>query len=415
MLAWRLDGVLVLIRTEIGSTCTPTRSKASECARPPCTWPRSARATGRCGSAWSSRAGTGAAPRSVRPRRALLAADGTICGGAGMSDGTEQNTAVDFTQDSSGIEKLLGDPLDRDNPLGFEAVPAADERREMLPAGEWLLDEHGLNADFVPASLGGRFAQADRLARPLRPVFRRDCTLGWPTCRLPARCSPTPTWTCWSPAASPPSRSACCTSCLSRASCSPRRPSTWCPRWWPTTLGTLLGARSNLRSGPYGIFQKNSRDTQLLTFGHANGTPGDDRPASAPARPQALERAHTGARAVVPPRPAARAPGLLCAADQQPWAGRSRVRLRPLPRRAAGRAGHRPAVRAVRRGAAAPAPTGCRTAAQGPDGGGRAEGVAAGRTVHPAARRRGLRRCEAPQPRPARPRPPTTRAGSWRP
>jgi alkylation response protein AidB-like acyl-CoA dehydrogenase len=95
-----------------------------------------------------------------------------------MSVGTEQNTAVDFTQDGSGIEKLLGDPLDRDNPLGFDAVLAADERREMLAAGKPLLDEHGLNADFVPASLGGRFVQADRLARLLRPVFRRDCTLG---------------------------------------------------------------------------------------------------------------------------------------------------------------------------------------------------------------------------------------------
>jgi hypothetical protein len=37
-------------------------------------------------------------------------------------------------------------------------------------------------------------------------------------------------------------------------------------------LCTSLGARSYLRSGPYGIFQKNCRDTQLLTFGHANGT-----------------------------------------------------------------------------------------------------------------------------------------------
>ncbi|WLQ63439.1 MULTISPECIES: acyl carrier protein [Streptomyces] len=37
-----------------------------------------------------------------------------------MSIGTEQNTAVGFTRDGSGIEMLLGYPLDQDNPLGFD-------------------------------------------------------------------------------------------------------------------------------------------------------------------------------------------------------------------------------------------------------------------------------------------------------
>lgn len=37
-------------------------------------------------------------------------------------------------------------------------------------------------------------------------------------------------------------------------------------------LSMLLGARSYLRDGPYAIFQKNSRDLQVLTFGHANST-----------------------------------------------------------------------------------------------------------------------------------------------
>ncbi|MGW6980812.1 acyl-CoA dehydrogenase family protein [Streptomyces sp. NPDC054932] len=38
------------------------------------------------------------------------------------------------------------------------------------------------------------------------------------------------------------------------------------------SLATLLGARSYLRDGPYGIFQKNLRDLPAATFGHANST-----------------------------------------------------------------------------------------------------------------------------------------------
>lgn len=37
-------------------------------------------------------------------------------------------------------------------------------------------------------------------------------------------------------------------------------------------LSVILGARSYLREGPEAMFQKNSRDLQLLTFGHANAT-----------------------------------------------------------------------------------------------------------------------------------------------
>jgi alkylation response protein AidB-like acyl-CoA dehydrogenase len=37
-------------------------------------------------------------------------------------------------------------------------------------------------------------------------------------------------------------------------------------------LSIVLGARSYLREGPQALFQKNSRDLQLLTFGHANAT-----------------------------------------------------------------------------------------------------------------------------------------------
>lgn len=78
----------------------------------------------------------------------------------------------------STVDYLLGDPHDADNPLGFAAVLDADERGELLAAGERMLAEYGLNAEFVPRSLGGRFDGADRFMRLMRGIFRRDCTLG---------------------------------------------------------------------------------------------------------------------------------------------------------------------------------------------------------------------------------------------
>ncbi|MEU5956279.1 acyl-CoA dehydrogenase [Streptomyces sp. NPDC047525] len=76
------------------------------------------------------------------------------------------------------LEHLLGDPLDPDNPLSYVAFLAADERGDPLPAGRALLDSFGLGAEFVPRALGGRLRQADELARVLRPLFRRDGSLG---------------------------------------------------------------------------------------------------------------------------------------------------------------------------------------------------------------------------------------------
>ncbi|MBT2491907.1 acyl-CoA dehydrogenase family protein [Streptomyces sp. ISL-96] len=76
------------------------------------------------------------------------------------------------------LERLLGPAADPDNPLGTAAVLAADERGELLPEGERMLAGYGLNAEFVPRSLGGRFEQADAFAHLMRSVFRRDCSLG---------------------------------------------------------------------------------------------------------------------------------------------------------------------------------------------------------------------------------------------
>ncbi|QAT85336.1 acyl-CoA dehydrogenase [Corallococcus coralloides] len=76
------------------------------------------------------------------------------------------------------LEQQLGDPWDDSQPVGFSQVLAADERGELLDAGERLLDTFGLSAEFVPVSEGGRLAGLDRLIRVMRTVFRRDPCLG---------------------------------------------------------------------------------------------------------------------------------------------------------------------------------------------------------------------------------------------
>ncbi|MEU3341121.1 acyl-CoA dehydrogenase [Streptomyces sp. NPDC006668] len=76
------------------------------------------------------------------------------------------------------LEHQLGDLDDPGNPLGADHFLAADGRQRLLPAAERLLDEFGLNAEFVPGELGGRLDRLDVLARVLRAVFRRDAALG---------------------------------------------------------------------------------------------------------------------------------------------------------------------------------------------------------------------------------------------
>jgi alkylation response protein AidB-like acyl-CoA dehydrogenase len=76
------------------------------------------------------------------------------------------------------LEACFGDPTDDGNPLGYAAFLDADERGDLLPTGERMLDRYRLNAEFVPRSLGGRMDRMDRLGRVLRPLFRRDGALG---------------------------------------------------------------------------------------------------------------------------------------------------------------------------------------------------------------------------------------------
>ncbi|WP_406217944.1 acyl-CoA dehydrogenase family protein [Streptomyces canus] len=101
-----------------------------------------------------------------------------VAGGPkGPSDG-EAGPSTDPALDRvAALEALLGDPDDAANPLGLRAVLDADERGELLAAGEEALAGFGLGAEFVPVEFGGRFARADRFALLMRSLFRRDASL----------------------------------------------------------------------------------------------------------------------------------------------------------------------------------------------------------------------------------------------
>lgn len=86
--------------------------------------------------------------------------------------GTEVQRRVDS------LESLLGDPADPRNPVGYDALLRADQAAVLSRDAEGMLDDFGMNAEFVPRRLGGRLDSIDTLVRVLRPVFRRDVALG---------------------------------------------------------------------------------------------------------------------------------------------------------------------------------------------------------------------------------------------
>ncbi|MER7764244.1 acyl-CoA dehydrogenase [Streptomyces sp. NPDC097619] len=76
------------------------------------------------------------------------------------------------------LERMLGDPDDPANPTGTRALLRADRAGALSPEAEHVLDAYGMNEEFVPRALGGRFDSAETLLRIMRPVFRRDVALG---------------------------------------------------------------------------------------------------------------------------------------------------------------------------------------------------------------------------------------------
>jgi alkylation response protein AidB-like acyl-CoA dehydrogenase len=76
------------------------------------------------------------------------------------------------------LEQVFGDPTAPDSLLNHAEILEADEHRELVKAAESALESWGFGAEFVPASLGGRWVSSEDLVRRILPVFRRDPALG---------------------------------------------------------------------------------------------------------------------------------------------------------------------------------------------------------------------------------------------
>ncbi|MGW2916279.1 acyl-CoA dehydrogenase family protein [Streptomyces angustmyceticus] len=77
------------------------------------------------------------------------------------------------------LENAFGPLDDPGNPCGQDALLAADSAGRAPAAAEAVLDSFAFDAEFVPERHGGRLARMDVLGRVLRPVFRRDASLGF--------------------------------------------------------------------------------------------------------------------------------------------------------------------------------------------------------------------------------------------
>jgi alkylation response protein AidB-like acyl-CoA dehydrogenase len=75
------------------------------------------------------------------------------------------------------LDARFGDPR-HPGPFDYASIVEDDDDRRLNPAAETLLDEWGAAAEFVPASLGGRWISTEDLVRRWRPIFRRDPALG---------------------------------------------------------------------------------------------------------------------------------------------------------------------------------------------------------------------------------------------
>ncbi|PDP86492.1 hypothetical protein CQJ94_16715 [Glycomyces fuscus] len=76
------------------------------------------------------------------------------------------------------LERLLGNPDDTGNPLGYRPILEADEADQMFDAGERALDDFEFNAEVVPAEYGGRLLGLDTYINMMRVIYRRDPSLG---------------------------------------------------------------------------------------------------------------------------------------------------------------------------------------------------------------------------------------------
>ncbi|PZT77069.1 MULTISPECIES: acyl-CoA dehydrogenase [unclassified Streptomyces] len=76
------------------------------------------------------------------------------------------------------LARLFGPLQDTAGAVGARTLLDADEAATMHAEGERLLDSFGLNAEFVPTTLGGRLNDVPELVRVMRVVYGRDACLG---------------------------------------------------------------------------------------------------------------------------------------------------------------------------------------------------------------------------------------------
>lgn len=88
-------------------------------------------------------------------------------------------TPIPASRRAADLEQLLGPMEDPGNPVGREAILTADEHWETLGEAEQRLRDFGIGAELVPVQHGGRLERLDSLGRVLRPIFRRDPSIGF--------------------------------------------------------------------------------------------------------------------------------------------------------------------------------------------------------------------------------------------
>lgn len=76
------------------------------------------------------------------------------------------------------LEQVFGAPTAPDSLLTHAQILEGDRHCELVQSAESALVDWVFGAEFVPASLGGRWVSSEDLVRRILPVFRRDPALG---------------------------------------------------------------------------------------------------------------------------------------------------------------------------------------------------------------------------------------------
>jgi alkylation response protein AidB-like acyl-CoA dehydrogenase len=76
------------------------------------------------------------------------------------------------------LEIAFGNPF-HDVPFGYRSIVDDDDASRVNPEAARILEAWGVSSELVPVSLGGRWASTSSLVSRLRPIFRRDPSVGY--------------------------------------------------------------------------------------------------------------------------------------------------------------------------------------------------------------------------------------------